>query len=210
MKKIAVFIILLLSFSYSAFSEQEEFQVEGEWYGTSSYTDFDCYNIKVNEDGNYIISAYKSEVILHKEGFIEQDGIEEKIDIVEFSDDAFFAYNLYYDSLQKMNVIGGYLIIKTEGRVTCRIISGASLVLLINGKAIKYNGDGKAEYLRAGTQLFMTDGESYTRGIIKHFGDDFFIYEIDSEPYIPIKRDDYEINYGTPLMLFFRSSIVMK
>lgn len=204
MKKNLLCFLFVVLFPVYASAEQDQFQIDGEWYAASFYTN-NYYTATKNDNGDFEITDYPENWKILNDGTILYGDSSEKMSLLSLSEDISLVYHVYYDSWSKQDVLGGYLLICDGDEAMCVRVSEASLILILSGHMIKHDGTATADCLLSGNHFYMTNGDNYTRGTIRIYNNDLFMYYIDEEPYI-YKSGNYERDYGTPVMLFIRSS----
>lgn len=207
MKRVALMIaIFLFAFSCcSALSDQSDFDIQGEWYIGLYYSN-ETSPVIVEEDGSFLVSISGYNYLCHSDGIIEYDGKQEQYNSIIMPCGAVLLYNTSIGSISKKEVMSGILIFPSEDGYKSVSVSEIYQVLLLNGRYIRYDIEDAKDYYVSGQTLYLTDGATYIRGSYVTYDDSFFIYEIESEP-VTYMIGDYEVNYGTPVMFFLRSSI---
>lgn len=194
-----IMLFLVIDLCSNALADGNEFQIDGEWFGGTYYSN-DYYVLSRNDSGDYIFENQDNSYI-KPDGTICFNEQTVSTEIVQLTDSSFISI-IFED-----NSFVGFLVIDEDDEIKGYQIDSNSMVLILNGKMIRYDGSASADYLYSNDMFYMTDGESsYTRGTIKQYGNDFFIYEIDTDPYI-YEYGEYSIDHGTPVMFFLRSSI---
>lgn len=199
-------LVLLCCSLFCAYAEQDDFDEQGEWYVGTYYSN-DLVPAYINEQGVYTMELNGFDITVTKDGIVTTDGEEDIANVAQLPCDALFLYDTYYDSLRKIDRVAGLLIFPVDDGYAAVVSQDVYPVLLLNEKAIRYDGESVAEYYRSGNQFFLTDGKTYSRGKITVLGDEFFLYAIDGEPLI-YKYRDYDESQGDPTMFFIKSSIL--
>lgn len=203
MKKCFVWVIIvILAFAgYPSHADSVEYDIQGEWFAEAFYTKL-CRSASVNEKGVFVIVDGEESVLLHENGLVEySNGEIQNVSVKRLSDDCI----LFYDVMEK-TLSGMLLVLNGEDWKQYDIYS-AELILTLNGNMIKYSENVKTDYLYMGEELYISNGDKYTRGNVQFYGEDAFMYLIDDEPYI-VSYGDYKSDWGTPLMFFVRSNII--
>lgn len=201
-----VLIVIILAVSSFAFAETEHFDEQGEWYSGMYYSN-DAFPATLNENGDFVATINGFECTISRDGHVISNDESEMMESVSLPCDGLLLYGSRHDSLRKKDYMAGILILPSDDGFNAVYSETISLMLLLNNKAIRYDGESSAEYQRTGSQFFMTNGESYSRGKITTYGNDLFLYKIDGEARIE-RYGDYEIDYGDPVIFFIRSSLV--
>lgn len=191
MKKLFSLLIVLLIIPFSC-NADTVFSIDGEWFSALTYSTMGA-SAKLSENGDLIATLRDTELTFHPNGIIEYPGEIINSEVLELSEDAFLFYIL------EENAINGYLLIRSkEENFKCYMVTAPALLLLINGKAIRYGSGETADYMRVDDWLYMTDKKSYSRGKIKEYGNNMFIYFIETE------QEEERV----PMMVFVRSTAV--
>ncbi len=218
MKKIIALVLVLL-IPCIAMAEQDELQIEGEWYVVAMNTHKMCRNAVLKEDGSFYASGPDGEdIVFREQGQIDYIHIKEWFDprtkethqetetetiSAEFCR-LFDEAVLYYGITD--NDLTGYYVCYVDDGWKAYFLSSTSMVLFLNGKATPYNGNGSADYLVSGDSMYIAQDDQYVRGKIKQQGDRAFIFDIDADPWI-VTYGETEVDYGTPFYLFISTSI---
>ena len=202
--------------------EQNSLQIEGEWFGIGLYTNMDCHSAELDENGCFHVlqkvsyNSQTNEMVFYPQGdmtyaitevysritgeTITEQKVENKhYEYKKLSDNAVLYYLLDGDKLS------GVIFIKCDSW-RMYYVSGAQRLIFFNGRVIPYDGKNTAEYLMSGSQMFLVKDNSYTRGTIRQFGSNAFIYDITVDPNT-YEGDDYTNVFGTPFYLFISTSI---
>lgn len=218
MKRI-VAIALLLIFPCFAAAEQGNFQIDGEWYGFSTYANMNCRAAELREDGCFYVKWNDGEeIVFYDQGQIDFIHTEEWTDFrtkdirresetetinAEFcrlADDSL----LFYDVMDRE--MSCYYLTMQNGDWTVYSLDSGKMLLFLNGKVIHREGGDTVDYLVSGNWMYMTQGDKYIRGTVNPKGNYAFVFDIDTDPWVEI-YEGIEIDYGTPFYLFVSTSI---
>ncbi len=217
MKKVlSLLLIVVIMLSSTVYAESDDYQIEGEWYTSTSYTNL-CYELTTDGDGCFYNSSQKQKTVFYPDGRIdtidtkeyvnvygEKSYIESEPDtlsmkIEKLADESI----IYYDIMN--NELTGIIIIKDD-IWKAYSIGAAKKIFCLNGKAISHDSNKSMDYHVVGNQLFFTNGQEYISGTVRKLGEKAFTYDIDADPWI-VSHGDKEYNYGTPFYIFISTSI---
>lgn len=220
LKFFAILFTLIMILPCASVAEQDDFQIEGEWFCIYGYTNLDCHKAELREDGSYYIRWNdESEIVFYEDGQVDHIHTEEYTDFrsnetrkevqtetenteyCRLSDDAC----LYYVIMD--NELYGYYFIKRDNDWTVYNFYNEKCFLFLNGRAIPYTDGDPVEYYTSGNQMFLIHEDQYVRGKIQPIGEHAFVFDIDSSPLIDT-NGEIEVDYGTPFYLFINASVL--
>lgn len=197
MKRIAILVLVIFVLPSIAFADQDKFHVEGEWYASVLYSEYH-WPAEIDEDGNFHVSQNDEFSVFNRNGYIETP--EETIEL-KFADLS-NGMALFYAIVD--NELRGYVFMEISGEWVYCSIDASKMLLLIDGNMIPYNGGDVMSYLVSGNNMYMTNGESYVRGVIRCLGDNSFAYDMDIEPDV----GGFPERWGKPFYLFINTAVI--
>ena len=217
-KLLALTIALIFLLPLASLAEQNNFELEGEWYCTSAYTNLDCYKAELREDGCYYLEWNDEvEIVFHEDGQIDHICTEEYTDFrsnesrtevttetedakfCRLSDDACLFYGIVD------NELNCYYFIRRDNEWIVYPMYNGKLLLFLNGRAIPYTDGDPVEYYISGNHMYLIQEDQYVRGEINPHGEFAFVFDVDTDPWIDT-HGEIEINYGTPFCLFINTT----
>ena len=211
MKRIIIALFLaVLPLSSQAHAEQEDFNIEGEWYiSAPTYCQTD-YLTEKDADGNYHITADWGSVLLCEDGNAivkDRDGKvteSEQVETAQISDDSFFAFSEGSDGFGGYQLTGD-LIVESDGEYSYYTLELENQVLFFDGNLIpnanSKEGEESIRYMLSGDELYLIQGNEYLSGKVISHGEDIFFYELDSA-----EEESFDYAQGELLMIFIRTS----
>lgn len=192
MKKILASLLIALTLPATVHAGQRDFQIEGEWYMTTTYQATDYKAVK-NEDGSYRMDKPDGESIsIFEDGNVivkDKDGKITGLDqltLKQIFDDGILAYSEERDG-QGGQELNGYLIKKSGNGYTAFLAEMKMPVLFLGGNVIFSNSttsDASFKYLLDGGNFYMINekesGSRYVGGRFHAYGEDVFTYEVNN------------------------------
>ena len=210
MIKALAFLLVYLLLGFGAAAEGEPYDFQDEWYVFNFYPN-KCLQAQATDEGGFSFGDDMSKSIVHPDGLIEENGTTEQATMLSLPNNGPGELSLVYrvrdSKLARLDDLEGLLFIQNDGQCLAYPVEGLYLLLMIDGKFLSFDGAYSGEYYQIDDRLFLVKDNKYTRGYIESNSTDTFMYFLDEEPYT-LQYGDIEFNYGKPVQLFIRASLM--
>lgn len=201
MKKVFLIFLTIFTLQCRAVAEEGAFQIEGEWFSASLYSER-YYPVQQTEEEGYFIDFGDEEITLDVDGSVSESGkIIEVLSVVALNDGGALYYTI------RDHALYGYIILNVNGEYRCYSVDAETLLLFIGGIIVPYQVGEQAGYLLSSDNLYITAEDNYIRGTIQHHSSVAFSYVMDADPVVIDFGNGYTQTWGIPSYLFIRSNI---